>query len=69
MPSASSGSSTIFSGRTESWTARPDAQSSGRRAGHSGPPDEAHAARPRRVPSIRFEMPMKPATNGRAGRS
>jgi hypothetical protein len=67
MPSVSS-SSTIFSGRTESCTAVPSATPSGTRAAHCAPfasrtPPSATS------PSIRFEMPMKPATNGFSGRS
>ena len=64
---SSRSSSQIFSGRTDRCTSEPSEHVAGHRgAGSAVPPAEPHAAVLDR-PGSRFEMPMKPATNGPVG--
>ncbi len=67
MPSTTS-SRAIFSGRTERCTGVPGRQPSGTGAAHSAP-DASRTPPASTVASSTFEIPMKPATNGRLGRS
>src|SRR3954470_9744857 len=66
MPSSISSSSAIFSGRIESWTLVPLAHDGGTGAATSVP-SGSRTPSPSTTPSSRFEIPMKPATNGRSG--